>query len=165
MVPAGEAPPDIYGFNDTIAEMVQWHQITLPVYVGVGLRATADIQSTNGKLEATGLGAIGIEAEAGKVSGTLVLQSIGVNSEKIAAQIPIQSELNRTTTQNAIVAIAAIKPLIADEESTVTPRVLGMYVPMPADLKLINAIVSVLATRPIIWSPPTDEHECDHPSS
>ena len=155
--PKVESPTLLKNQSNYTFNADDWYEVNIPLYVGIGVRATATIQDAGASLNITGLGTVGIEAETKSLRGTLVLQSIGINGEKVASLIPIQSELNRTTTQNAIVAIASIKPLIADDKTTVVPRLLGMYLPMPADVQLINAIVSAIAEEDISWTPVTIE--------
>lgn len=58
--------------------------ISLPVYVGLGLRLTANISINEGKVELTGLPSIASDASAGRVSGSLVVQTLGVTGRAIA---------------------------------------------------------------------------------
>ena len=135
-------------------EKKHYSQYNIPLYVGIGLRITADVRVTGGKANISGLGVLGFEAEAGNVNGSLVIQTLGVNGQAISASLPIQSELNRTTTQNAVVAVGSIKALLHEDETVVYPRVVGMYLPFEADKTLVNAIVSKIAHRPSPWQPP-----------
>lgn len=126
----------------------------IPVYVGIGLRITADVTVSGGKANVAGLGVLGFEAEANRLTGSLVVQTLGVNGRSVAAALPIQSELNRTTTQNAIVAVGSIKALLYDGDTTVVPRIVGMYLPFEADRDLINRVISALSKNPPDWHPP-----------
>ena len=128
----------------------------IPIYVGIGLRATADIVTTTSKANVTGLGVIGSEAEAGNIKGSLIVQTLGVNGKAVTAALPIQSELNRTTAQNAIVAVASIKTLLHASETDIAPRVVGLYLPFAGGKPLVNAIVSELSAKPPTWSRPCD---------
>src|SRR5690606_25265695 len=80
--------------------------VIVPVYVGVGLRLTANITVNKGKVNLGNLFALGLEANSEKVSGTLVVQTLGVSGENISSVIPMPSEINPTTIQNAIMALA-----------------------------------------------------------
>jgi hypothetical protein len=102
----------------------------LPLYIGIGLRVTADIRVLRANTKIGGLGIIGAEADAGNLSGSLVVQTLGVNGKSISAALPIQSELNRTTAQNAIVSIGSIKALLYEQDTVVSPRVVGLYFPL-----------------------------------
>ena len=122
-----------------------YYEYNIPVYVGVGLRVTANIDVLGATANISGLGAIGAEAEANNVKGSLIVQTLGINGKSIAAALPIQSELNRTTAQNAIVAVGSIKALLYDEKTATTPRVVGIYLPFPGGKSLVNAIISEMS--------------------
>jgi hypothetical protein len=125
--------------------------IYIPVYLGIGLRITANIYVIGASANISGIGIIGAEAEAQRVKGSLVLQTLGVNGKSITAALPIQSELNRTTAQNAIVAVGSIKALLYADESIKSPRVVGLYLPSPGGKLLVNKIISELQKAPIKW--------------
>lgn len=122
-----------------------YQQINIPVYVGLGLRVSAVVDVVGSTAGISGLGVIGAEAEANKLKGSLVVQTLGISGKAVTAALPIQNELNRTTAQNAIVAVASIKALLHSEDTTVSARVVGMYLPVDGGQALINAIISHLA--------------------
>jgi hypothetical protein len=134
----------------------------IPIYVGIGLRVTADVRVMSAKAVISGLGVLGAEAEANRIVGNLVVQTLGVNGKSISAALPIQSELNRTTAQNAVVAVGSIKALLYEADTVVVPRVVGMYLPFPADKKVINAIISEISREPVKWHPPTRPQGVDY---
>ncbi|HKE95475.1 MAG TPA: hypothetical protein VKB34_14270, partial [Povalibacter sp.] len=117
----------------------------IPVYVGVGLRVSANVYVVGANANISGIGVIGAEAEAERVRGSLIVQTLGVNGKSVAAALPIQSELNRTTAQNAIVSVGSIKALLYAEETAKSPRVVGIYLPFPGGKPLVNAIISELS--------------------
>lgn len=130
---------------------------SIPIYVGVGLRVVSTIRVLEANTRIEGLGVIGVEAEQGRLSGSLVIQTLGINGESISAALPIQSELNRTTVQNAIVSVSSIKTLLYKPDVALSPRVVGLYLPFPATTDLVNQIVSVLAEKsPIVWKRPCE---------
>ncbi len=126
----------------------------IPVYVGVGLRACAHVTTLDGNVNLSGLGVIGAEAEAKRLRGTLVVQTLGVNGKAVATALPINSELNQTTAQNAVVAIATIKNSLHADGTTVVPRAVGLYLPFPGGRALVNALVTEFAKKPIAWRRP-----------
>lgn len=128
----------------------------LPVYVGLGLRITATVQVIGGEANISGLGEIGAEAESENLTGSLVVQTLGVNGRSVSAALPIQSELNRTTVQNAVVAIGSIKALLYNDDTTKDPRVVGVHLPVPGGKALVNAIISGLSDpeNPVTWLRP-----------
>ena len=128
--------------------------INVPVYIGVGLRVIADVVTIKGDTKISGLGAISIAAENGAVNGSLVVQTLGINGKSITAAMPIQSDLNSTTVQNAIVAIGSIKALMYADETTLKPRLLGIYNPLGGGEEVVNAFVSELSSNRTIWYRP-----------
>lgn len=130
-----------------------YEEYSIPTYVGIGLRVTANVEVVGARANIAGLGVIGAEAEAERLRGSLVVQTLGVNGRAISAALPIQSELNRTTAQNAVVAIASIKALLYDDGTIISPRVVGIYLPFPADVGLVNAIISEISKNDVDWVP------------
>ncbi|VEL97261.1 hypothetical protein ALT761_02262 [Alteromonas sp. 76-1] len=128
--------------------------ISLPVYVGVGLRLTATVTVTNGEVDLSGLPEIAAEARAGNISGTLVVQTLGATGPLVSSNLPLPSELDRTTIQNAILAIGSIKALLMDESMVITPRVIGIYNPIGGGQSFNNGVITALATKPIVWKRP-----------
>ncbi|MCX6921910.1 MAG: hypothetical protein NT154_01635 [Verrucomicrobia bacterium] len=127
-------------------------EFNVPVYIGIGLRVTADITTYESGINVSGLAGIGAGADAKKLSGSLVVQTLGVNGKSIAAALPIQSDLNQTTTQNAILAIGSIKSQLYVPETVVVPRAVGLYLPFPGGKPLVNAIISELSKDRIQWT-------------
>lgn len=140
-----------------VKDIDQYSEYNLPVYVGIGLRVTANIDVIGTSANISGLGAIGAEAESNRLRGSLTVQTLGVNGQAIAAALPIQSELNRTTAQNAIVAIGSIKALLYEKNTVVVPRVVGIYLPFPGGKPLVNAIISELSKERVVWHRPCVE--------
>lgn len=137
----GDKPPEDEGFEG----------FNVPVYVGIGLRVSATVNVTKANANLGGIGIIGAEAEAEKLHGSLVVQTLGVNGKSIASALPIQSELNRTTAQNAITAISSIKALLYSDDVSLCPRIVGLYLPFPGGKPLVNALISELSKKPAVW--------------
>lgn len=152
-----KVPDDISDPQDTREAFIKRYSeqgyllYTIPVYVGVGLRVTADVSDIKGSANLTGLSVIGMEAEAKNIRGSLVVQTLGVNGKSISAALPINNDLNLTTTQNAVSAIGAIKALLYEDETEIKVRVVGLYLPFPGGEALVNAIISEMAQEPITW--------------
>lgn len=94
--------------------------------VGVGLRLVASITTSKNKINLGDLFALGMAAEAGHLKGTLAIKVIGLQSQEITQAIPLPSELNRTTVQNAMMALHTIKARIHDPNTQVFPQVIGI---------------------------------------
>jgi hypothetical protein len=131
--------------------------ITVPVYVGMGMRLTADIRALKGGIALSSLGAIGAQAAADRLSGTLTVQTLGVSGPAIASALPLPSTLDQTTIENGILALGNSRALVYGEESAnirKTARIVGLYSPVQPDARLINVLYSQLASRPPSWNRP-----------
>lgn len=139
---AYEAAPD--GFEE----------VTIPVYVGVGMRLTANVFTTRSGLKLSNLPAIAASVESESSTGSLTMQTLGIYGQQIGSTFPIPSELNTTSVQNALVSLGAVKAVVYDKDTGTRPRVTGIYNPLPtSDPELINKIYSALARDPIDWAP------------
>lgn len=95
--------------------------------------------------------AAGVEGK--KASGSLTVQTLGLNGKQVSTSLPLPSELNQSTVQQAILALGSVKAIMYDQETLVTPRVTGLYLPFPdGNDRLVNLIISELASAPIIWN-------------
>lgn len=149
------SPPE-HGTDATsnILPKYYFEKFSLPLYIGVGLRITANVRTLKGGVNINGLGLLGAEAEANNIVGSLTTQTLGINGKPISAALPIQSELNRTTIQNAVTSVGAVKALIYGTETSIKPRVVGLYLPFPGGKQLVNAIISELAQSQVYWYGP-----------
>jgi hypothetical protein len=121
----------------------------VPVYIGVGLRLTANIYVKKGSVDLGSLFALGVAAKAEKVSGTLVIQTLGVSGPEISGLIPMPGEISESTIQNAILALASIKAKMYDTKTLITPRVVGVYNNLGGGEATINGFISSLLEQPI----------------
>jgi hypothetical protein len=150
---SGETAPRVRVLDEGVPS-ASGREIVVPVYVGVGLRLSATVFVRSGSVNLTDLGAISAAAKAEKVTGGLVVQSIGLNGPKVAAIMPLPGELNSTTIQNATVAIGSIKALLYADDTQRRVRVVGIHYPFPhQDPAMINAITAALARHPVEWRP------------
>jgi hypothetical protein len=155
--PEFEPGSEVYSVSRVVVgeeNKIEYEPFNIPVYVGIGLRISANVYVVGASANISGIGIIGAEAEAERVKGSLVVQTLGVNGKSITAALPIQSELNRTTAQNAIVAIGSIKALLYADETVKSPRLVGLYLPFPGGKRLVNALISELSKKPVKWEYP-----------
>jgi hypothetical protein len=115
----------VLGFKPT--DYTENPDAIIPVYVGVGLRFTATVTVNEGTVDLGNLFALGLAAESKKVTGTLVIQTLGISGKDISSLIPMPSQINTTTIQNAIMSLASIKTKIYDDSIDLNPRVVGFY--------------------------------------
>lgn len=121
----------------------------VPVYIGVGLRLTANIYIKKGSVDLGSLFALGVAANAEQISGTLVIQTLGVSGPEISGLIPMPGEISETSIQNAILALASIKAKMYDNKTSITPRVVGVYNNLGGGETTINGFISSLLEQPI----------------
>jgi hypothetical protein len=134
----------------------QYELLTVPVYVGIGMRLSADIRAFKKGIALTSLGAIAAAAQSDALSGTLTVQTLGLTGRPIATALPLPSKLDQTSVENGILALGSSRALIYSSDSSVdevtkTPRIVGLFSPIGADPRLIAAIYSELASQPQTW--------------
>lgn len=113
--------------SNQISSRPQKDTIVVPVYVGVGLRLTASINVKESGVDLSNFYGLGLAAQQQKINGTLVIQTLGVSGASVSSLIPMPSELNSTTIQNAILSLGAIKAKMYEEDTLLHPRILGYY--------------------------------------
>jgi hypothetical protein len=135
-----------------------WERIAFPIYIGLGLRLTADIRALEGGIALSGLTAIGAKADAKGLTGTMTLQSLGINGLPTTTVLTLPSKLDQTSVEQSILAIGTGRAVIyTDSEKnkvTLSPRVVGLYSPVGSDPRLINAVYSELSTIRVPWPRP-----------
>lgn len=128
--------------------------VTVPVYVGIGLRLTANLQIRSGKVNLSDIGAISAAVSANRVRGSLVSQTLGVSGARVLSMVPLPGELNQTTILAATVAMGQIRTIVYDAETQRWPRVVGIHYPFArVNPALTNAIVGALSRERIGWRP------------
>ena len=120
----------------------------VPVYLGVGLRLTANVNIREGSVDLGNLFALGVAAQAKQVTGTMVVQTLGVSGQNISTLIPMPGEINPTTIQNAIMALGAIKAKLYDTGTAINPRVVGVYNTLGGGQETINSFIATLLENP-----------------
>lgn len=101
--------------------------IRIPVYVGIGLRIQSNVTILSDSLNIN-LGSLynlGVAASQNKLSGTLIIQTLGISGTQISSAIPIPDKINESTIQNAITSLATIKSKIYDKDTKIYPQVVG----------------------------------------
>lgn len=139
------------------SEFEDYSIINIPIYVGLGLRLKANITTMEADVNLSGLPAIAAQAQAGKLRGSLVVQTLGVSGKNIATALPLPSELNETTLTNSILSMGAIKAMIHDDNTTKTARVVGFYNPFGGGEAFVNALISALSESRHPWYQPCKE--------
>lgn len=94
--------------------------------VGVGLRLVTLITTSEAGINIGDLSSIGLASKAGKLKGTLMIEVVGIKSKEVTTLLPLPSEINQTTIQNAIQALATIKSKIYDTDTKLYPQVMAI---------------------------------------
>lgn len=88
--------------------------MAIPIYLGVGLRLQAAVTVLEGGVNLGSLYGLGLAAQQGRIVGTLHIQTLGISGETISPLLPMPSEINVSTIQAAIQALATIKSKLYD---------------------------------------------------
>jgi hypothetical protein len=128
--------------------------INIPVYVGVGTRMTATVTVKSAEVSLSGLPEIAAEARAGNLVGSMIVQTLGATGDMVGTNLPLPSELDRSTIQSAILSVGSIKTLMAGDDLFLRPRVVGIYNTIGGGSSFVNGIISALATDRISWHQP-----------
>lgn len=96
--------------------------VLFPIYIGVGVRMRASVTVVDASADISSLYQLALSAQGKKVYGTLVIQTLGISGADISPLIPMPSEINVTTIQNAIQALATIKAKLYTSESNAAAR-------------------------------------------
>ncbi|MHA7131388.1 hypothetical protein [Algoriphagus namhaensis] len=94
--------------------------------VGVGLRLITLLTANESGINIGDLSSIGLAAKQGSIKGTMMIEVVGIKSREVTTLLPLPSEINQTTIQNAMQALATIKSKIYDEETELFPQVMAI---------------------------------------
>lgn len=85
---------------------------------------------------------MGVVAEAKKVTGTLVIQTLGISGKDISTLIPMPNQINTTTIENAVMSLSAIKAKQYDDGTDLNPRVVGFYNNLGGGKNTVNRFIT-----------------------
>jgi hypothetical protein len=128
----------IYDFSQT--QTIQ--KDTLKLSVGIAVRMIAEVTTNKSGIDLTDIFSIGLNAENEKLSGSLTVRSIGISSQKVNQSIPTTTDLSPSSIATALQTIATIKSSIYDEETVITPYVIGFSVGVRTDYEAVNGIIN-----------------------
>jgi hypothetical protein len=94
--------------------------------IGVGLRIKANIDTFDSDLNLGSLFAIGVQASRGDLRGSISIEVIGIDSSDVTNLIPLTAEIDQTSIQSALQALASIKTKIYDDKSIITPHLVAI---------------------------------------
>ena len=114
--------------------------------VGVGLRIKALVVTNKAKLNLGSLSVIGLEASRGNLSGGISVDIVGIDSASVTDLIPLTSEINQTSIQSALQALASIKAKLWGKNVKITPHLLAFYQKEPNKEEEIRNQISSVST-------------------
>jgi hypothetical protein len=140
----------LYGSNSPFTkDSIVTGKAIIPLYVGFGLRITATVKCLSAQVSLGNLFGIAASASANQVSGTLVVQTLGITGNDISPLIPMPSDLNSTTIQNAILSLGSIKAKFYEHSTILSPRVIGFYNTIGGKNNISNSVIANVFSRPI----------------
>ena len=120
--------------------------------IGVGLRLVAHIKAHKSNINFGDLFSLGLAAESNHISGTLSIEVIGIKSKEITSSIPLPSEINRTSIQQAMQALSTIKSRIYDSNTSIHPQVIAIKSCKQDNTELEELVASLSQTkRAVNW--------------
>lgn len=123
--------------------------MSVPIYVGVGVRLTANLTTTQAGINLGNLIAIGAAAQANALTGTIVIQTLGLSGENISTALPIPNDVSVASIQSAIQALGTMKAKLYDtSKTTIQPRVVGVYNNLGGGSETINGFISSVLENP-----------------
>ena len=97
-----------------------------PVRVGVGMRIIANVTTTKANIDLGSLFAIAFAAKAGYLTGQIEVVKIGIDSSELNMILPPPTDINDTSLQNALQAVAAVRAKLYDADTKLRPHILAV---------------------------------------
>lgn len=89
--------------------------------IGAGMRLVIDLETSDSTLGGS-LVAIALSAKAGRTSGTISADVIGMDANDITLSVPFTTDLSEGSIQKIIEALAVVKTKFRDSNTTLTPQ-------------------------------------------
>jgi len=116
---------------------------------GAGVRLTILAKKLDASVNLTSLGAIAASAEFKKAEVTVSMSTIGLSGSKITKTIPPAGSYNVEKHVQYLQAIDAIKEVISDPSTVVTPEIISLSIPENNNLEFIKAAYTTFALERI----------------
>jgi hypothetical protein len=97
----------------------------------VGVRVVAKLTTTKADIDIGSIFAIGLAAKAGYLKGQIEVLKIGIDSPELSLILPPPAEINDTSLQDALQAVAAIRAKLYDQNTKIRPYVLAVETKQP----------------------------------
>lgn len=92
--------------------------------IGAGMRLTIDLETIEANLGGN-LMAIALSAKAGKTTGTISVDVVGLNATDITLSMPFTTDISDGSIQKIIEALAVVKSKLNDPNTTLDPQFLA----------------------------------------
>ena len=92
--------------------------------IGVGLRIKAEVVTADASVNLGSLFALGLAAKANQLQGNISVDVIGIDSQDVTDLLPLSANIDQSSIQGSLQALASIKAKMWDE-TTVTPQVIA----------------------------------------
>ncbi|MDO8374014.1 MAG: hypothetical protein Q7K57_20145 [Burkholderiaceae bacterium] len=89
--------------------------------VGAGMRLIIDVVTTEASIGGS-LISLAVSAKAGRTSGSISVDVVGINAKDITLSMPFTTDLSEGSIQKIIEALAIVKSKISDDATTLTPQ-------------------------------------------
>jgi hypothetical protein len=92
---------------------------------------------------------VGVAAQEKRVTGSMVIQTLGISGENVSPVIPMPGDLSMSSIQSAIQALSTIKSKMYDPKTTITPRIIALFNSIGGGIETRNSCISaILADAP-----------------
>lgn len=95
--------------------------------VGIGVRITANYYVAKGlKQNVADLPNLGLAGEKKQIAGSMSMDVIGIESQKVTERLPVPSEINTTNVQVFLRALQTIMSKVYEEDVRLKPQVVAL---------------------------------------
>lgn len=99
---------------------------------GVGLRITADLETSSSDIDIGGLLPIGFAFKSGNVKGRLSFKVFGISNDKVALAVPSTSVLDEGSIQKSFEAAATVRTFFSLPDTKLEPYLIGVSRVIPS---------------------------------
>lgn len=122
----------------------KWEPVTVAVYVGVGVRMSAEYVSTAVKVSVDDIASLSVNLDAKVATGNLSFEVLGLSGDGITASSPGNADLSPQAVLEASKAVGNVKGQIHDDDTLLTPTVVGMDLPLRPDQRVVATLKAAI---------------------
>lgn len=121
--------------------------ITAVGLVGVGLRITADLETTSSGVDIGGLLPIGLGFKNGDIKGRLSFKVFGISNDRVALAVPTTAALDEGSIQRSFEAAATVRTLFSLPDTKLEPYLIGVARVKPSNAPLALDVATAKLTK------------------